>query len=96
MSKQYSVSFAPSQSSSERRDNTFSEAEVRALRLMASVRHFQDGVIDRYGNVVCGGEHKSISPSTWLRLVAKQCVEGVFGARLRLTDRGREVLEKLP
>ena len=95
MSKQYKLSVSDRQSNAERRDNTFSEAEVRALRLMASVKHHQDGVIDRYGNVICGGEHKSISPSTWLRLVAKRCVAGAFSARLQLTDRGREVLEML-
>jgi len=65
----------------------FSPAERRALKLMAA-HPFQDGVIDRYGNVVCAGEHKNLSPATWLRLVARRLVTGDGKCRLTLTGDG--------
>lgn len=73
-----------------------SKAEKRALLLMANASH-QDGVIDRHGNVVCDGEHKSISPATWLRLVARGYVMSGLekGLRLRLNEVGRLAVERL-
>jgi len=69
-----------------------SKAETRALKFMASARPAQDGVIDRYGRVVCNGEHRGIHPATWLRLVSKSCVAGSHG-RLRLTTFGAMVAD---
>lgn len=55
--------------------------------------HGGDGVIDRYGRIVAGGETSPQSP-TWLRLMTHGLITGDGINRIRITAKGEDVLEE--
>lgn len=62
--------------------------QFKALKWIADCN---GGVVDRYGRVVCRGEHK-FGPATFLRLCARGYLVGKNG-RLVPTDAGRQAAE---
>lgn len=62
-----------------------SDVQKAALKKLAALGG--EGVIDKYGKVIAGGERMHYMPETWLRLVANGLIEG-DGFRLRISKRG--------
>ncbi len=66
---------------------SITEAQRKALRWLADRTH--EGVLDRYGRMVSGGEVANhIAPQTWLRLISADLIETLAG-RFYLTEDGK-------
>jgi hypothetical protein len=66
---------------------TISPAQRKALRFLNDRNG--EGVIDRYGRLMCAGEVGKFMPDTWLRLMTAGLVKAAGRNRLRITPKGK-------